>query len=652
MSSYSTQHELERTTWPNKLEYHLSLFCFILGLASFWRFPYLAYENGGAPFLYVFLFLYILMGIPLVFLEMAWGQYGNLAPLQAFKIVPAMQGVGVCMLFLSSILTVYYGVASYYILVYLASSFATSLPWSSCDHEWNTEKCQTQLDPSCVMAGFPGLQVDPKMGYGMDVDGKFVKKTPCNYTSDGTYTSPTVEYWANNLIYNDSLCTQYSRISDILFGSSSSTALIAPIIILACFVGARFLIALVAMANHVRLTGKVAYLLSTFPFAVIVMLLVRCVTLTGSTNGLSYLFIPSNAESFFTPKLWKDACSQVFISLMLSWGGLISWSSYNRFYNKYHIDASMLLPVVPVLSIISCVSVFGVVGYLATVSDVGFEEALREAKGPFAPLVAYSEGLSQMWGNTLPWSIVVFVTMFLSSTSAILPCLECILSCISDGIPAFRSLLLRNVTVVFLLLTSFAAYYGIPCVLQGSGLQIIEFFDTFCLPLCCMIVALAEILMLSYSFGFKLLYTNTKAMTGNSCLKSHFWTVMWGGVCPLVILGCLVYTIVGIVRDGVDAMAPYLPQSMRGTWTTIAGAVVVAFVFLVLILVAVIKVLQSPGPLKEKLHNAFTPHLSRLSGNGGGNLSHTNGDLFMSDYTSHRERGIEILIDEDIVTSV
>jgi len=45
--------------------------------------------------------------------------------------------------------------------------------------------------------------------------------------------------------------------------------------------------------------------------------------------------------------------------------------------------------------------------------------------------------------------------------------------------------------------------------------------------------------------------------------------------------------------------------------------------------------------------------MSRLTGNGGGDLSANNGDIFMSNYTSHHERGgMEVLIDEDIVTSV
>jgi len=47
MSSYGDSSDHDRTTWPNKLEYQLSVLSYILGLCTFWRFPYLAYDNGG-----------------------------------------------------------------------------------------------------------------------------------------------------------------------------------------------------------------------------------------------------------------------------------------------------------------------------------------------------------------------------------------------------------------------------------------------------------------------------------------------------------------------------------------------------------------------------------------------------------------------------
>ena len=50
-----------------------------------WRFPYLCYKNGGGAFLVPYLIMLVLVGLPIYYMEMAFGQFASLGPLTIWK---------------------------------------------------------------------------------------------------------------------------------------------------------------------------------------------------------------------------------------------------------------------------------------------------------------------------------------------------------------------------------------------------------------------------------------------------------------------------------------------------------------------------------------------------------------------------------------
>jgi solute carrier family 6 GABA transporter-like protein 6/8/11/12/13 len=77
------------------------------------------------------------------------------------------------------------------------------------------------------------------------------------------------------------------------------------------------------------ISGKVVYVTATFPYIVIIIMLIRGVTLDGASMGLKYFFQPKWSD-LLKPKVWANAAIQNFNSIGVAFGGLISMASYKR----------------------------------------------------------------------------------------------------------------------------------------------------------------------------------------------------------------------------------------------------------------------------------------------------------------------------------
>ena len=78
---------------------------------------------------------------------------------------------------------------------------------------------------------------------------------------------------------------------------------------------------------------QVVYFTATFPYFILIALLVNGVMLDGAVDGIYYLFVPK-WEQLLNVTVWRKAAEQMFFSLGISWGGLIMFGSYNKFHNK------------------------------------------------------------------------------------------------------------------------------------------------------------------------------------------------------------------------------------------------------------------------------------------------------------------------------
>ena len=74
--------------------------------------------------------------IPLLFMELAVGQYTRRGPIGALdKLCPILKGAGVGTVVISFFLCTYYNVILSWAMFYLSASFQSPLPWATC-HNW------------------------------------------------------------------------------------------------------------------------------------------------------------------------------------------------------------------------------------------------------------------------------------------------------------------------------------------------------------------------------------------------------------------------------------------------------------------------------------------------------------------------------------
>lgn len=81
-----------RQTWSNPTEFLMSCIATSVGLGNVWRFPYVAYHNGGGAFLIPYLIVLVLIGRPMYYLETFLGQFSSSNCVRIWALSPAMKG--------------------------------------------------------------------------------------------------------------------------------------------------------------------------------------------------------------------------------------------------------------------------------------------------------------------------------------------------------------------------------------------------------------------------------------------------------------------------------------------------------------------------------------------------------------------------------
>ncbi|KAM4742991.1 sodium- and chloride-dependent GABA transporter 2-like isoform 1-T1 [Anableps anableps] len=483
----------ERGHWGSKVEFLLAVAGNVVGIGNVWRFPYLCYKNGGGAFLVPYLVFAVTCGIPLFLLETTMGQYTQEGAITCWrKLCPIAEGIG----FGGQLILLYtcmtYIIILSWALLYLVFSFSSQLPWASCDNYWNTEDC---------------------------VD--FSTNSTFNWTNGTNLTSAATEFWERRVL-------AISRgIEDL--GSIRWEVLL-------CLIG-MWIICYFCIWKGVKSTGKVVYFTATFPYVMLIILLIRGLSLPGALEGVIFYLLPDPSR-LTDPQVWMEAGAQIFFSYSVGVGSLIVLGSYNKQNNNCYRDCLWLCLLNSGTSVVAGFAVFSVLGFMSHEQGIPITEVAES--GPGLAFIAYPQAVAMM---PLPqlWSICFFAMLILLGLDTQFVAMEVVMTSIIDMFPRVMRRAGRRES--FLLFFCLICFFSQLVMITEGGMFVFQLFDYYaCNGACILFLCVFETLSMGWVFGADRLYGIIKDMTG--VRANSFFKICWLYLTPLVSLGSFICSLV------------------------------------------------------------------------------------------------------------
>ncbi|MBN1392417.1 MAG: sodium-dependent transporter [Sedimentisphaerales bacterium] len=402
--------EERRESWGTRGGFILAAIGSAVGLGNLWGFPYKLYSYGGGAFLIPYVIALLLVGIPLMILEFSLGHYTQRAAPDAFKHAhKGFEVVGWWGIILGFVIVTYYPV----ILAYCFSFLGYSIT---------------------------GMLNGGKLPWaGQGVEGVANAK---NF------------FFQNYLGYKQGLSPGGIQWNIVL-----------PLV-------AAWLSMYFCIFKGVRLVGRIVWLTVPLPWLMLLILTVRGLTLEGSMQGLAYYLDPVWSE-LAKPETWRYAFGQVFFSLSLAFGVMITYASFLHRKSDLNNNAAIISLADFGTSFVAGLAVFATLGGMAFVTQqAGNPVAVENVAegGPSLAFVAFPYALAQLPYSAF-FSFVFFFALITLGIDSAFSITESVLASIVDKTGWRRSIVLPVMSIVGFL-------FGLIYITKG-GLNWLATMDGF-----------------------------------------------------------------------------------------------------------------------------------------------------------------------------
>ena len=397
----------ERSSWKSNLGFLMAAIGSAIGLGNVWRFSYMAHQYGGGAFLIPYLVALLVAGLPIMILEYGLGHHEKASsPLSLVRVDRRFEWLGWWMPVVAMFgIMLYYSVIIAWCINFLFYSF--SLAWGGDTQNFFFKEF---LQLSSGPESFGGIRV------------------PILFT--------TMLVW---------VCCWLICFRDIRRGIEKASLIFMPLL---------FLLTIVIVGWTLTLDGATEAIFSHY--------------LHADWSKIN-IFAADPAVRSAAGSVWAAAFGQIFFTLSLGFGIMITYASYLPDRTDISKNALITCVVNCSYSLFAGLAVFGIVGFMAKSQGVPFEEAIKG--GPQLAFVVYPKAISLLPGYNSLFGILFFLMLVIAGMTSGVSLVEAFTCSITDKFDWSRE---KVATLVCL-----AGFAGSIIFTTRAGLYLLDIADHF-----------------------------------------------------------------------------------------------------------------------------------------------------------------------------
>ncbi|MGO1713161.1 MAG: sodium-dependent transporter, partial [Senegalia sp. (in: firmicutes)] len=298
---------------------------------------------------------------------------------------------------------------------------------------------------------------------------------------------------------------------------------------------------------------------------IMLIIVVRGVTLPGASLGLNRLFTPdwSKVKDL---NVWIDAYGQVFFSLSLAMGILITYSSYLPKKSDINNSAFITAFSNAGFEFLSAIGVFGILGFMATNQGIPIDEVAEQGIG--LAFVVFPEVFSLMGPLGTVFGVLFFLALVFAGLTSSISLLEAFSSAVIDKSGASRK---KVITI-----TSIVGYLICVIYATGAGLFVLDIVDAFINSFSLVTVGLIEALILGWVIGADKIREHTNSVSIYRIGK--WWEIMIKFVTPAILTVMLVSKLINEIKTPYGGGGYSTTALLILGWGVIGAIIIIAFI--------------------------------------------------------------------------